>query len=112
MIQRIQSIHLLLATLLAVVCLVLRLTWIDLLQLATAGLCAATIFLYTRRPLQARLCLVALLTIFAWYIALAAVQGYARTVDALPAVEAILIVLARKAILRDEKLVRAADRIR
>ena len=112
MIQRIQSVYLLVAAVLAIVCFCLRLTWLDALQLVTAAICIATIFLYTKRMLQANLCLVALLTVFAWYIGLAVLQGYVDTVDGLPMVEAILIFLARKGIIHDEKLVRAADRIR
>jgi hypothetical protein len=50
--------------------------------------------------------------VFVWYILLAVYQSYVTTIDALPLVDAILIFLARKGILDDEKLVRAADRIR
>jgi hypothetical protein len=39
-------------------------------------------------------------------------EGRVGTVEGLPMVNAILIFLARKGILDDEKLVRAADRIR
>ncbi len=112
MIQRIQSVYLLVAAILAIVCFCLKLTWLDALQLVTAAVCTATIFLYAKRMLQAKLCLVALLLVFAWYIGLAILQGYVNTIDCLPMIEAILIFLARKGIIKDEKLVRAADRIR
>lgn len=61
---------------------------------------------------QAKLCLLGLFVIFAWYVLLAVYQGYVTTIDSLPMVNAILIFLARRGILADEKLVRAADRIR
>lgn len=112
MIQRKQTIFLLLAAIVAVVCFVLRLEWIDVLQLATAGVAAVTIFLYRKRLLQARLCVVAIILILAWYVGIAALKGSVEMVDALPMVEAIFLVLARKGIISDEKLVRAADRIR
>jgi hypothetical protein len=112
MIQRKQTIFLLLAAILAVVCLVVRLQWIDIVQGLSAVLSVYTIFIYKRRPLQAKLCLLGLFLIFVWYVLLAVYQGYVQTIDALPMVNAILIFLARKGILDDEKLVRAADRIR
>jgi hypothetical protein len=43
---------------------------------------------------------------------LAVYQGYVTTIDSLPIISAMLIFMARKGILDDEKLVRAADRIR
>ena len=58
------------------------------------------------------LCLVGLFVVFAWYIGLAVTEGQVGMVEGLPMVNAILIFLARKGILDDEKLVRAADRIR
>ena len=112
MIQRKQTVFLALACILALVCGVLRLQWIDLLQAVSAALSAYTIFQYQRRPLQARLCLAGLFVVFAWYIGVAVLEQTVGTVEALPMVNAILIFLARKGILDDEKLVRSADRIR
>ena len=112
MIQRKQTVFLLLAAILAVVCLVVRLQWIDVLQGVSVVLSTYTIFLYRQRPLQARLCLAGLLVVFAWYIGVAVLEGRVGTIEGLPMVNAILIFLARKGILDDEKLVRAADRIR
>jgi hypothetical protein len=112
MIQRKQTLFLLIATVLALVCFFVRLQWIDALQVVSAALSAYTIFQYRRRPLQARLCLAGLMVIFAWYIALAALEGRVGTVEALPMVNAILIFLARKGIIDDEKLVKSIDRIR
>lgn len=112
MIQRKQTVFLLLACVLALVCLFLRLQWIDVLQTVSAILSAFTIFQYKRRIMQARLCAVGLFVIIAWYIGLAVLEGTVGFVEGLPMVNAILIFLARKGILDDEKLVRAADRIR
>lgn len=112
MIQRIQTVFLLLAAILAVVCLVVRWQWIDIVQGLLAVLSLYTIFIYKQRLRQARLCLAGLFLIFVWYILLAVYQGFVTTIDALPMVNAILIFLARNRILADEKLVRAADRIR
>jgi hypothetical protein len=112
MIQRKQTVFLLLAAILAVVCLVVRWQWIDILQGLSAALSVYTIFLYKKRLVQARFCLFGIVIVFVWYILLAVYQSYVTTIDALPLVDAILIFLARKGILDDEKLVRAADRIR
>ena len=112
MIQRKQTVFLLLACILALVCFFMRLQWIDALQVVSAALSAYTIFLYRRRVVQARFCLAGLFVIFAWYIGIAVLEGVAGIVEALPMVNAILIFMARKGILDDEKLVRSADRIR
>ena len=112
MIQRKQTVFLLLACILALVCFFMRLQWIDALQVVSAALSAYTIFLYRRRMVQARFCLAGLFVIFAWYIGIAVLEGVAGFVESLPMVNAILIFLARKGILDDEKLVRSADRIR
>ena len=112
MIQRKQTVFLLLACILALVCFFMRLQLIDALQVVSAALSAYTIFLYRRRMVQARFCLAGLFVIFAWYIGIAVLEGVAGFVESLPMVNAILIFLARKGILDDEKLVRAADRIR
>ena len=111
MIQRKQTVFLLLACILALVCFFMRLQWLDALLAVSAVLSAFTIFLYRRRIMQARLCLVGLFIIFAWYIGLAVLEGRVGTIEGIPMVNAILIFLARKGILDDEKLVRAADRI-
>lgn len=112
MIQRKQTVFLLLACILALVCGIVRLQWIDVLLAVLAALSAYTIFQYKRRLFQARLCLAGLFLVFAWYIGVAVLEARVGTIEALPMVDAILIFLARKGILDDEKLVRAADRIR
>ena len=112
MIQRKQTVFLLVACILALVCFFLRMQWIDAFLVVSALLSAYTIFQYRRRIVQARLCLAGLFVVFAWYIGIAVLEGKVGTVEALPMVDAILIFMARKGILDDEKLVRAADRIR
>ena len=112
MIQRIQTLYLLIACILAIVCFFLRLEWIDALLVLSAILSAVTIFLYRKRVVQAHLCVANLGCILAWYIALASLEGEAGIPESLPMVSALLVFLARKGILRDEKLVRSLDRIR
>ena len=150
MIQRKQTVFLLVAAILGVVCLMLsvgtvtadgmvtarvyNLMWLDAqreahfsvwplfcLLLVASSVSLYTIFLYKRRPLQATLCLVPMALCVAWYVALIvvskslapdAVDFQVSLTAALPAVMLILLFMARKAILADERLVRAADRIR
>ncbi len=159
MIQRIQSVYLLLASILCVVCLCLPVAtllvtdaklaieasatqqvynlWIVsgdgarqfttcplfLLLLCSASLMLYTIFAYRNRMMQSRLCLFISLLLLGWHILYAvysqilvgagsggAFQGSFAAV--LPFVSLVLTVLARRRIIADEKLVRAADRIR
>ncbi len=112
MIQRKQTLYLLFAAIVAIVFFVMRMQWIDVLQLATAALCVYDIFLYKRRMLQARLCLLGMFLVLVWYVCKAAIEGTLEPLDSMPMIEAILLVLARNGIISDEKLVRAADRIR
>ena len=89
--------------------------------LVASALSLYTIFIYKHRPLQATLCLASMALDIIWYIALIVVSK-TQAPDALnfhldfpaafPAVSAILCFMARKGVLADEKLVRAADRIR
>lgn len=154
MIQRKQTVFLLLAAILGVVAMslpiasvmaeglrtasVYSLMWVDTtpaahfaahystwplfaMLLLASSVAVYSIFLYRRRLLQARLCVVSLLLYVAWYIGLVVVskslapdaQDFNLSiVAALPAVSAILCLMARNGILADEKLVRAADRLR
>jgi hypothetical protein len=114
MIQRKQSVFLLLSVILGVLTLSVQFySWVMfVVLLLAASLNLYTIFLYKKRLVQARFCLFGIVLVFVWYILLAVYQSYVTTIDALPLVDAILIFLARKGILDDEKLVRAADRIR
>ena len=70
---------------------------------------------------QAACCLVSILACLVWYIALIvyskqvapdAADFQLAVSDAIPAVCAILNLMARKAIIADEKLVKSMDRIR
>ena len=79
----------------------------------------AAIFGYKNRKLQARFCLFLELLMLGWYAVYAVFSQVAdrdtfhvTLAAALPLVSLILYVLARRAILADEALVRAADRIR
>lgn len=117
MIQRKQTLFLLLAAILAIVCILVRMQWIgwqwiDIIQVFSGVLSVYTIFIYRKRPVQARFCLLGITLIFVWYILLAVFQGYLLTIDSLPMIDAMLIFMARRGVLSDEKLVRSADRIR
>lgn len=123
MIQRKQSVFLLLAAILGVLIIVNYPMWpLFLLALVASSLSIFTVFKYKRRPLQARLSVLAAVLFILWYPAVLLVNKFmmpsglqfdiANIWGALPAVSAILCVLARKGIMDDERLVRAADRIR
>lgn len=92
-----------------------------LILLLAAAVSFYTIFIYKQRMRQAVLCMVAIMAYVAWYIALIvfskmlapdALNFQLSWTAALPAVSVIFCFMARKAIIADEKLVRAADRIR
>ncbi len=120
MIQRKQTIFLLCAFVLTLVCVFIQsapvLSMVCLILSALLSL--ITIFLYTRRKLQANLCVANMFVLVVWYVLLAALPRGVEEInilgwaDALPAVSIILLFLARKGILDDEKLVRSLDRIR
>jgi hypothetical protein len=119
MIQRKQTLYLLAAFVLTIVCMFTQ-SVIVLLPclLLSATLTLACIFLYKRRKLQAFMCLIDIMLLLIWYVLLAALPqmgDYEIELDwsdALPAVSIILLFLARLGILADEKLVRSLDRIR
>ena len=123
MIQRKQSVFLLLAAILGVLIIVNYPMWpLFLLSLVASSLSIFTIFKFKRRPLQARLCVLATVLFLLWYPAVLLVNKFMMPSGlqfdiiniwgALPIVCAILCLLARKGIMDDERLVRAADRIR
>ena len=116
MIQRKQTLFLLVAAILG---LVFWLSWtLFVIQALASALSLYTIFIYKKRPRQATLCLVAILLHFVWYILMAVLIQQGKADEQLPIVacfpllSAILCFMARKAILADERLVKAADRIR
>jgi hypothetical protein len=114
MIQRIQTVYLLLAVLAFTTGAVLSAG--ELLACLVQGVLAAMsvgiVFLYKQRPTQAMCCVLAMGVVVAFYILLAVRQPLLNWYAALPLVGTILLFLARKAILKDEKLVRSLDRIR
>jgi hypothetical protein len=92
-----------------------------ILLLITCPIAIAAIFLYHKRKLQAKLCVwnIVLNVVwyayfgFCWYSQLADMGTFHPTMMlAFPLISVILYVMARKGIIHDEKLVRAADRIR
>lgn len=151
MIQRIQSVYMLIAVIVNIVCLCMQIgtftadgmvtahvynlwtvnatdgsrifnTWplFAILVLSSAfGL--FTIFMYRNRITQARFCTFNSLLIVGWYI-LYAVLAHVLASDeqsfcpafasVLPVVSLIGFILARRGIIADERLVKAADRIR
>lgn len=116
MIQRKQSLFLLIAVILGMIHFQ---AWLLFgIQILASAISLIAIFLYNRRPLQATLCLVAIVVNLAWYVVLAVliqkgIQPEALPMAAsLPIISAILCLLARRGVIADEKLVRAADRLR
>ena len=91
------------------------------IQVLTASIGVWAIVGFRNRPRQAKLCVVNMLLLIAWY-ALAAFYtlhvGYrdysfhADLAICFPLIAIILYWMARRGVLADEKLVRAADRIR
>ena len=87
--------------------------------LALAGTITVwAIFLYKNRKLQAGVCMIITLLLLAWYGVYAFVTAPEKTIFhpdfacCLPFVSIVLTLLARAGIRADERLVRAADRIR
>lgn len=151
MIQRKQSVFLLLAVIFSIACLSLPIgfyspqgmglddtmmnLWIRhgngvvdfttcplfVVLLLSSVISVLTIFAYKNRRLQAMLCNIIMLLNVGWYIAYAvfATMKVPETMTFRPAMAAvfpliavILTFMARKGVIADEKLVRAADRIR
>lgn len=89
--------------------------------LVTCAIGLYAIFKFKNRIFQARLCMFSILMLVGWYL-LYGFYGYIAKPEGttfhfdfsacLPLVSLIFYVMARKGIIADEKLVRAADRIR
>ena len=111
-----QTWYLVLAALCALVCIIAgggtTLQMVLLIVATVASL--AIIPLHKNRRLQAALTLVPIVVLLAWYVLLAlyAVPEIMRWNYALPAVAILALVMARKGIVHDEKVVRSLDRIR
>lgn len=151
MIQRKQTLYLLLSLIVTVVCLCMPVAMLEpqgmglstliynlgtvvpdrgisfsnwplsALLVVTIPLEACAVFLYRKRPLQAKLCVWSIVFCLAWYVyyAFALLNGFGHEYTfhlqfaaCLPLVAIIALVLARQGIIHDEKLVRSADRIR
>lgn len=90
------------------------------IQLISLPVVLTAIFSFRNRRMQARFCLFNILLNIGWYIVYVAfvmIMAHGESLkpmfaSCLPLVSIVLYVLARKGILDDEKLVRAADRIR
>lgn len=122
MIQRKQTLFLLAAFILTCVCVYLQVghhifqsALFIVCQALSAVLSLVTIFMYTKRKLQAAMCLVNMALLVIWYILLAVLPDGMMVLEwivALPAVCILLLFMAHRGILADEKLVRSLDRIR
>ena len=153
MIQRKQTLYLLAAIIMTVICLCMQIgsfqvdglqvarvynlwftdplgkhhfdTWpLMAVLLPTAVIATYTIVIYQNRKVQALVCLFNALLVVGWYVCYFVVGQTVGdrswgTVDfrptwpaVFPAISLILYILARRAILADEKLVRSMDRIR
>ena len=120
MIQRKQTVFLLLAFIALLLCGLFEQTfvflcgWVCGLSLATL----ADVFLFKNRKRQNLLCVVLMALTLVYYVVLAVInhrQGGQLTLTwpmALPAVAIVLLFMAHKGIVHDEKLVRSLDRIR
>ncbi len=92
------------------------------LEIAIAALALVTIFLFKKRLLQARLCIINIFLMIGYYVVLTVyvffackqlgVDWFINVWAALPIVGIVLTFMAMRAIAKDEALVRAADRIR
>ena len=119
MIQRKQTLFLLLAVVVMAVCAAtagIQYVWILAVLCSLGSL--ADVFLYNNRKLQARVCTGLIMLGVLYYIAVAVlfnVSGENTVLAwpmALPAVAIVAWFLAYKGIMHDEKLVRSLDRIR
>lgn len=128
MLQRIQTVYLLVCVVLTAVCMYFECTadshpWALTVIMGICGVLELLdIFLFRQRALQMRVCTFCIILLVGWYavlVAFAYIQGdglvgvYRPQVwAAIPAINAILLYLAFRGILRDEMLVRSLDRLR
>lgn len=128
MIQRIQTLYLLICLVLTVVCVVFEVKaenhpWaLTAIMVVTGVLEFMGIFLFLRRALQMRVCTFCIILLLGWYatyVAFAYMVGEGLVGEfrpqlwaSIPAINAILLYLAFRGILRDEMLVRSLDRLR
>ena len=111
-----QTWYLLLAAICILVCIIAGAgTTAQLIILIVAALATlAAIPLFKNRKRQAVLCLLPMALLMFWYILLAtyAVSETMHWNYVLPLIALLLVFLARKGIVHDEKVVRSLDRIR
>ena len=128
MIQRIQTVYLLICLVLTVVCIYFEFSsashpWALTAIMGITGVFELMgIFLFRRRALQMRLCTFCIILLVGWYAALVAFayilgdglvgEFRPQVWAAIPAINAILLYLAFRGILHDEMLVRSLDRLR
>ncbi|UKK54925.1 DUF4293 family protein [Prevotella sp. E2-28] len=113
MIQRIQTVYLLLAVIVLVVgCVFEPMGYTKGVTGGMALLTLAVVFLYKNRPTQAKLCTALMAVGIVYYIALAVMQPVLQWFTVMPMVAVLFLFLARKGIVKDEKLVKSLDRIR
>lgn len=128
MIQRIQTVYLLLCFILSALCVFFEIgdknhPWALTAIMALTGVLEFMgIFLFRRRALQMRLCTFCIILLVGWYLALVAfsfilgdglVGEYRPQLWAsIPFINAILLYLAFRGILHDEMLVKSLDRLR
>lgn len=122
MIQRIQSVYLLLITvLMAVVAIISKEILYSLLFVIPTIISFITIFLYKNRKRQiltARILLIALVILWlyinfiSWYVLHYAVDMLHAIMFFTSAISVVLAWLAVRAIQKDEKLIRSIDRLR
>ena len=124
MIQRIQTIHLLIITALMAVMIFMphvfpfRDKMVSLLLMVlTTLLPFVTIFFYKKRRIQVRLCIVEIILLLSVqvcaFIPIFCHSGVTCVLpNMIPLVGVLFACLALRAIIRDERLVRSADRIR
>lgn len=128
MIQRIQTVYLLLCVVLSTICICCELMadnhpWaLTVITAISVILEFMAIFLFRRRATQMRFCTFCIILQIGWYVAMAGmayVLGDGLTGEyrphvwaAVPAVNAILLYLAFRGILKDDLLVKSLDRLR
>ena len=120
MIQRIQTVYLLVAALAMIVCafFVFKFVAAGIVALVAAGLSLYDIALYKKRPLQATICRLLCFAGIAFisFLAISFSGNYAQKNFIYPVSATVLATLcwlfATRAIMKDEKLVRSLDRIR
>lgn len=128
MLQRIQTLYLLVCFVLTAVCVYFEIgsevhPWaLTTIMSITGVLEFLDIFLFRRRALQMRICIFCIILLVGWYLAFVAFAYFLgdglvgefrpQVWAAIPAINAILLYLAFRGILRDEMLVRSLDRLR